>query len=79
MPRCSSRLAKKSKSRLLAVAAAQNVLIKKMGEHVEADDFERYIIAFKEGLTDAQVQMIHKLFACHMPPSDGDALVEEAA
>jgi hypothetical protein len=82
VPRRSSRLAKKSKSRLPIVATTQNVVMQKLGfvggTHVEPDDFEHYLIAFKEGLSD---EMICEMFTCHMPPPDrgGGALVEETA
>jgi hypothetical protein len=78
VPRRSSRLAKKSKSIQLVVAAAQNVLMQKLGfindTHNEADDFERYLFAFNEGLSDAPVEMIRELFTCRMPPSERDTV-----
>jgi hypothetical protein len=73
-PRRSSRLAKKASSRTPAVAAAQNVLMKKLGImaglSLEMEDFEEYLHIFKEGLTGAQIKMIGDLF---MPDPSGPA------
>jgi hypothetical protein len=50
----------------LAVAAAQNVLMKKLGisseGQLQSSDFERYLQLFKEGLTKRQVRLILELF-----------------
>jgi hypothetical protein len=61
-PRCSSRLAKTAMSRVPLVAAEQNLLMRMLGMatgvHIESDDFEHYVNAFKEGLSVEQVELI---------------------
>jgi hypothetical protein len=65
-PRRSRRLAAKAKSRLPAVVADQNLLMRKLGlvtdTHVETADFARYIDLFLNGLTEDQVELIRELF-----------------
>jgi hypothetical protein len=55
VPRRSSRLAKKSRSRPPAVTAAQNILMRRLSlstmDHVESSDYGRYLDLFKDGLT----------------------------
>jgi hypothetical protein len=62
----SARLAKKARSRTPAVAAAQNVLMKKLGiskeRQLETVDFERYITIFEKVLIDEQIKLIRDLF-----------------
>jgi hypothetical protein len=52
---------------VLAVAAAQNVLMRKLGiakdQHIESDDFEAYLKLFMDGLSEEHVWMIKELFA----------------
>jgi hypothetical protein len=63
-----------------ANAAAQNVLIKKMGlsgpSELKSEDFERYIHVFQEGLFEEQGKLIDDLFAPQVPavklPEDDD-------
>jgi hypothetical protein len=66
---CSSRLAKKAYHHALAVAATQNVLLKKLGlsqdEQLQAVDFEKYICLFDEGLSKWQSQLILELIKCN--------------
>jgi hypothetical protein len=66
MPRRSSHLAKKAKSHVPDVAGAQNLLMHKLGlalgPHVESEDFDRYVQAFKNGLSAEQVNLIRELF-----------------
>jgi hypothetical protein len=80
IPRRSSRLAKKASNRVPAVAAAQNLLMRKLGlstgVHVESEDFDRYLRAFKDGLTEEQVNLIRELFKEHT--SDPVASLEAA-
>jgi hypothetical protein len=83
VPCHSSRLAKKSRSRLLTVAVAQNVLMHKLGLvgdiHVESNDFDHYLNAFKDGLTEAKVEMIRELFVNRMMAPEEGVMVEEIA
>jgi hypothetical protein len=66
MPRRSRHLAKKAKSHVPDVAGAQNLLMHKLGlalgPHVESEDFDRYVQAFKNGLSAEQVNLIRELF-----------------
>jgi hypothetical protein len=66
VPRHSSRLAKKARGRTMAVAAYQNVLMKKLGisqaTQLQTADFEAYIKCFKEGLMREPTDMIRELF-----------------
>lgn len=76
-PRRSIRLAKKSKNRTLALAAAQNVLMRKLGLTTEGppenEDFCKYIQVFREGLTEQQVQLIQELFYAYVPTAEYQA------
>jgi hypothetical protein len=80
VPRRSARLARKAMGRTPAVAAAQNILRKKLGlaegPQLQYTDFERYLKLFVEGLSDAQVELIKELFANVTPGSEalGQAL-----
>jgi hypothetical protein len=62
-------LAKKACGHTPAVAAAQNMLMKKLGitkaQQLEATDFERYLKLFKEGLSEEQTKVIQDLFKVH--------------
>jgi hypothetical protein len=64
-----------------AVAAAQNVLMRKLGlvtgEHVESEDFDRYLNMFKGGLTEEQVNLIRELFKEHTTDPVGSVVAEE--
>jgi hypothetical protein len=55
VPRRSSRLAKKACGHTPAIAAAQNILMKKLGivgaQQQESSEFEQYLKIFKEVLT----------------------------
>jgi hypothetical protein len=48
------------------VAVRQNLLMRKLGlatgVHIESDDFNSHISAFKEGLTEEHVDLIRELF-----------------
>jgi hypothetical protein len=72
-PRHSSRLAKKAISWTPAVAAAQNVLIQKLGlgtgPQVDSAVFEKYLNLFQEGLTKEQAKLIGDLFTAQLPAS----------
>jgi hypothetical protein len=61
-PHRSSQLVKKVVQRALAVAAVQNLLMKKLGIaralKVEAADFECYVNMFRDGLFEEQVNLI---------------------
>jgi hypothetical protein len=46
-------------------------------EHVESSDFNRYLDLFRDGLTDAHVQLIRELFLNRVPPPEEGTLVEE--
>ena len=78
--RRSVRLAKKARQRTPAVVAAQNVLLKKLGFAAEepptADDVDRYVQTFRDGLTEEQVKTIDELFVDHVP-IDPDSVEEE--
>jgi hypothetical protein len=81
LPLHNSRLTKKARSRVPAVAAAQNVLMRKLGlvtgEHVESEDFDRYLNMFKGGLTEEQVNLIRELFKEHTTDPVGSVVAEE--
>jgi hypothetical protein len=66
IPRQSSRVAKKARRRTLAVAAAQNALMRNLGltadSQSDTDTFDKYVKLFNEGLTKSQVQFIKELF-----------------
>jgi hypothetical protein len=80
-PRRSARLVKKTGRRVPAVAAAQNVLMKRLGmvagEHVESEEFSRYNNLFCDGLSEDQAPMIDEL-VMDKPPAPLEAEVEEA-
>jgi hypothetical protein len=82
VPRCSARVAKIAHSRTPAVAAAQNVLMKKLGissePQLDAADFERYISIFENGLTDEQIMLIRELFQADDAPLAGALADQEA-
>jgi hypothetical protein len=81
-PRRSVRLAKKAGRRVPTVAAAQNVLMKRLGlvaeQHVESDDFNTYINLFRDGLSEEQARIIDDLFM-DKPPAPTEEVVEEVA
>jgi hypothetical protein len=81
LPHHSTRLAKKAGRRMPAVAAAQNVIMWKLGlasnEHIETEDFSAYINLFRDGLSEDQARMIDELFM-DKPPSPLDDVTEEA-
>jgi hypothetical protein len=64
LPHHSTRLAKKAGRRMPAVAAAQNVIMWKLGlasnEHIETEDFSAYINLFRDGLSEDQAHMIEE-------------------
>jgi hypothetical protein len=64
----SARLAKKAFHHALAVAVAQNVLMKKLDllreGQLEAVDFEKYANLFNDGLTEGHTQLILELIHC---------------
>jgi hypothetical protein len=66
IPRWSTRLAKKACGHTSAIAAAQNIIMKKLGistmQQLDAADFECCIKLFKVGLIEEQTRMIHDLF-----------------
>jgi hypothetical protein len=80
-PRLASK--KKARSRIPAVAAAQNVLMKMLGissePHLEAADFECYINIFDEGLTEAQIKLIKELFLANEVMLAAELAEQEAA
>jgi hypothetical protein len=80
-PRRSAHLVKKTGRRVPAVAAAQNVLMKRLGmvagEHVESEEFSRYNNLFCDGLSEDQAPMIDEL-VMDKPPAPLEAEVEEA-
>jgi hypothetical protein len=82
VPRHCSHLAKKASSRVPVVAAAQNILMRKLGlatgTHVESEDFNRYLKAFKDGLTEEHVKLIRELFNEHASDPAGSLVAEEA-
>jgi hypothetical protein len=65
-PRRSARVTKKNANRAPAAAAAQNVLMRKLGlatsQHVETEDFASYISLFQDGLLEEQARIIDELF-----------------
>jgi hypothetical protein len=82
-PQRSARLAKKALGRTPAVAATQNLLMKKLGlakgpQH-EMTDFDRYIQLFADGLSVPQVQLIRELFSDTMPSVEDKVLEIEVA
>jgi hypothetical protein len=64
-PRRSDWLVKKALRRAPSVAAAQNVLMRKLGlvssDHVESADFDCYLSSFNEGLSENQALLIQEL------------------
>jgi hypothetical protein len=52
--------------RMPTVAAAQNVLMRKLGVtddgELQSSDFEKYLQMFREGLTEQQIKLILELF-----------------
>jgi hypothetical protein len=82
MPRRSSRLCTKARSRVPAIAAAQNLLMHKLGlalgPHVESVDFDYYLQEFKDDLSKEQVRLIRKLFKEQASGPTDSAAVEEA-
>jgi hypothetical protein len=64
------------------VAAAQNVLMKKLGissePQLDAADFERYISIFENGFTDEQIMLIRELFQADDAPLAGALADQEA-
>jgi hypothetical protein len=62
-PRRSDRLAEKARNRPPAVAAAQNVLMQKLGlassAHIETADYDRYLELFDQGLSEEQARRIN--------------------
>jgi hypothetical protein len=81
VPRRSSYLAKKVDHRTLAVAAAQNLLMRKLkllsSFEVAADDLDRYAKLFEEGLSEDQVRMIQDLFMSHVAALEVSVVDEE--
>jgi hypothetical protein len=70
MPECTP--GKKAANRTPVVAAAQNLLMRKLGvlqnqPKIESADFDHYIKLFAEGLTEVQAQMIWELFMVEVP------------
>jgi hypothetical protein len=64
---------RKSWSHLPAVAVAQNMLDLSTMDHVDSNDYGRYLNLFKDGLSEGQVQLVKELFASHLPPpTEGD-------
>jgi hypothetical protein len=58
-----------------AAAAAQNVLMRKLGlagsDHVESADFDHYISLFRDGLFEEQAKLIDMIFMDNPPPGRG--------
>jgi hypothetical protein len=81
LPLRSSRLTKKAWSRVPVVAAAQNILMHKLGlvtgEHVESEDFYHYLKTFKDGLTEEQVNLIRDMFKELTMDPVGSVVAEE--
>jgi hypothetical protein len=46
-------------------------------DHVESADFTHYLDLFKDGMIDAQVQLITELFLSCVPPPKEGTLVEQ--
>jgi hypothetical protein len=70
-PLHSSQLAKKARNRAPAVAAAQNVLMRKLcistEPQLKAANFEKFINLFNDSLSKAQVWLIQDLFWVKTP------------
>jgi hypothetical protein len=67
IPHRSARLVKKAINRTLVVAAAQNLLIHRLGllqnqHEIESANFDHYIKLFAEWLCEVQAPMISGLF-----------------
>jgi hypothetical protein len=66
-----------------AVAATQNVLMKKLGlingPQLETTDFGCYVQLFADGLSEHQVQLIKEMFSNAMSNEEDEALQLEAA
>jgi hypothetical protein len=64
-------LARKACRHTPIVAAAQNILMKKLciigAQQLATEDFKKYLKIFKEGLSVEQVKMIQDLFGEHEP------------
>jgi hypothetical protein len=80
VPRQSAHLAKKVVNRTPVAAAAQNLLMHKLGllqarNEIDLAEFDRYIKLFAEGLPESHAQMINDMFMDHIPVS---ALAESA-
>jgi hypothetical protein len=79
-PRHSSHPAKKARSRVPAVAATQNVFMRKLGvatsEHVESANFDSYLSLFNEGLSRRK-GAVNDLFM-EQPPAPAGVVMEEA-
>jgi hypothetical protein len=62
VPHQSSRLAKIALRRTPAVAAVQNVLLRKLGlvgeDYLDVDTFNKCVTLFNQGLTEVQVELI---------------------
>jgi hypothetical protein len=75
-------LAKKAGRKVPTVAAAQNVLMERLGlvarQHVESDDFNTYINLFRDGMSEEQAHIIDDLFM-DKPPAPTEEVVEEVA
>jgi hypothetical protein len=56
----------RARNRPPAVAAAQNVLMQKLGlassAHIETADYDRYLELFDQGLSEEQARRINELF-----------------
>jgi hypothetical protein len=67
------RLAKKAMGQPLAVIAAQNLLIRKLGlsfpDVEEVQGFERYMKMFMDVATEEQAHIIDELLMSHVPLS----------
>jgi hypothetical protein len=61
-----SQLAQKARGRAPAVAATQNVLVRKLGlastTHIETSYFDRYLELFNHGLSEDQAHQIDEMF-----------------
>jgi hypothetical protein len=68
---------------VLAVAFAQNILMRKLGiatrEHVESANIEWYLNMFRDWLSDEQVQMIKELFIAHPPVGEAEVEAKDSA
>jgi hypothetical protein len=69
--------------RTVAVAATQNILMKKLGlaqgPQLQSTDFECYLKLFAEDLSEAQVELIKELYASVMPGQEAVGLALEEA